>query len=158
MYPVLPLLCKLTSVSSVPSDLGSPGATCLCVCSHHWHFLGIFWSASVDFVGCLTSWLCNSTLPQEMKTLKDCGGGQCQMEVQNTEARLAMGNLIRADDLSCRFHVMDSVLQGEDKEVQQCSTIFFISPKTPETGTTCSIVLGVFLPKMCEGSSGNDGV
>ena len=35
---------------------------------------------------------------------------------------------------------------------------FFISPKTPETGTTCSIVLGVFLPKMCEGSSGNDGV
>ena len=81
------------------------------------------------------------------------------MEVQNTEARLAMGNLIRKDDLSCRFHVMVSVLQGEDKEVQQCSTkFFFTSPKTPETGTTRSIVLGVFLPKICEGSSGNDGV
>lgn len=49
VYPVLPLLCKLTSVSSVPSDLGSPGTTGLCVCSHHWHFLGIFWSASVEF-------------------------------------------------------------------------------------------------------------
>ena len=52
VYPVLSLLCKLTSVSFVPSDLGSPGTTCLCVCSHHWHFLGIFWSASVDvFLG-----------------------------------------------------------------------------------------------------------
>lgn len=72
--------------------------------------------------------------------------------------RGSLGNGKFADDLSRRFHVMDSVL-GEDKEVQQCSTkVFFISPKTPETGTTCSIVLGVFLPKMCEGSSGNDGV
>lgn len=82
-------------------------------------FLASFGVPRSIFFGCLNSWLCNSTLPQEMKTLKDCGGGQCQMEVQNTEAPLAMGNLIRADDLSCRFHAMDSVLQGEDKEGQQ---------------------------------------
>lgn len=45
-----------------------------------------------------------------MKTLKDCGGGQCQMEVQNTEARLAMEVwCTRGDDLSCRFHVYNGL-------------------------------------------------